>query len=90
MLDTRLVTWTLGIWSAVTFIVCVIHGVIVPKRLHMSAFLEQVLPGFEWLTPVGFVLGLLESFLYGAYAGMLFCWIYNRLWRGRGQTAPAR
>ena len=90
MLDTRLVTGTLGIWAAVTFIVCVIHGVIVPDRLHMSAFLELVLPAFEWLTPAGFVLGLLESFLYGAYAGMLFCWIYNRLGRRRRETAPAR
>ena len=90
MLDTRLVTWTLGLWSAVTFLVCVIYGLIVPDRLHMTAFLEQVLPAFEWLTPVGFGLGLLESFLYGAYAGMLFCWIYNRLWRRRPETAPAR
>ena len=47
MLDTRLVTWTLGIWASATFLVCVIHGVIVPERLHMRAFLEQVLPAFE-------------------------------------------
>ena len=89
MLDTRLVTWTLGLGSAVTFLICVIHGLIVPQRLHMSAFLEQVLPAFEWLTPMGFGLGLLESFLYGAYAGMLFCWIYNRLWRWRGVAGSA-
>ena len=90
MLDTRRVAWTMGIWTALTFIVCVIHGLIVPERLHMSAFLEQVLPAFQWLTPIGFVLGFLESFLFGAYAGMLFCWIYNRLWRRRDVTAPTR
>ena len=88
MLDTRLVTWTLGIWTALTFIVCVAYGLIVPERLHMSAFLEQVLPAFQWLTPLGFVLGLLESFLFGVYAGMLFCWIYNLLWRRRRVTVP--
>jgi hypothetical protein len=27
------------------------------------------------------VIGLLESFLYGAYAGLVFSFIYNRLWR---------
>lgn len=89
MLDTRLVTWTLGIWTALTFIVCVTYGLIVPERLHMSAFLEQVLPAFEWLTPLGFLLGLLESFFFGAYAGMLFCWIYNGLWRRHRVTVPA-
>lgn len=44
----------------------------------MTRFLEQILPGFRWLTPAGFVIGLLESFLYGAYTGLLFTPIYNR------------
>ena len=90
MLDTRLVTWTLGIWTALTFIVCVTYGLIVPERLHMSAFLEQVLPAFQWLTPLSFLLGLVESFLFGAYAGMLFCWIYNLLLRRQTTRAAAR
>ena len=79
MLDTRAVTWSLALFSAVTFVVCVVYGLIVPETLHMTAFLEQMLPGFIWLTPVGFVVGLAESFLYGAYAGLVFTPIYNRL-----------
>ena len=45
----------------------------------MHEFLEMVLPAFEWLTVWGFVLGLVESFLYGAYAGLVFVPIYNFL-----------
>ncbi|AXS82448.1 MULTISPECIES: DUF5676 family membrane protein [Marinobacter] len=84
MLNTRLVTWALGLFTAVTFIVCVIYGLVTPQSLHMHTFLEQVLPGFKWLTWWGFLLGLIESFLYGAYAGLVFCPIYNRLHRHFG------
>lgn len=50
-------------------LLCALYGLIVPESLHMSTFLEQILPGFEWLTAGGFVVGLVEAFLYGAYAG---------------------
>lgn len=69
MLNTKLVTWALGIWTSITFVVCVIYGPITTESLHMSAFLEQVLPAFKWLTWWSFVFGLIESFFYGAYAG---------------------
>ncbi len=79
MLNTKLVTWALGIWASITFVVCVIYGLVTPESLQMSAFLEQILPAFKWLTWWGFLLGLTESFLYGAYAGLVFCPIYNWL-----------
>jgi len=50
----------------------------------MHTFLESVLPGFEWLTWWGFLLGLIESFLYGVYAGLVFVPIYNFLYRRWG------
>lgn len=81
MVNIRLVTWTLALFGAVTFLVCVLYGLIVPSSLHMPELLEQILPGFRWLTLPGLVIGLLESFLYGAYAGLLFSFLYNRLWR---------
>jgi hypothetical protein len=87
MTNTRLVSWALGISAAVSFIVCVAYGLIVPESLHSRAFLEQVLPAFKWLTLWGFVLGLAESFLYGVYAGLVFCSIYNALYRRWGAQA---
>ena len=81
MLNIKLISSTLGIWSAVTFVVCVVFGLVTPTGLHMSAFLEMMLPAFKWLTWWGFVLGFVESFLYGFYAGALYCLIFNALRR---------
>ena len=37
MLDIKLVSWALGLWSAVTFVVCVIYGLVTPQSLPMHA-----------------------------------------------------
>jgi 2TM family of unknown function (DUF5676) len=89
MLNTKLVSWALGIFAAITFWLCVIYGLVTPQSLHMHTFLEQVLPAFKWITWWGFLLGLVESFLYGVYAGLVFCPIYNLLNRriGAGPSA---
>ena len=87
MLDTKLIAWTLGIWTAIAFVVCVISGLVAPSSLHTAALLEQTLPGFRWLTLSGFTLGLVESFLYGVYAGLTFCPVYNILHRHRAKRA---
>ena len=55
-LDWRVMTWSLGLFAAVTFVVCGVYGLIVPESLHMTQFLEMVLPGFRWLTVWSFVL----------------------------------
>ncbi len=79
MLNLKLVTWSLALFGAVSFVVCVLYGLIVPETLHMTGFLEAVLPGFRWLTVGSLFIGLVESFLYGAYAGLVFVPIYNML-----------
>lgn len=84
MLNIKVVTWALGMFGALTFVVCVLYGLIVPESLHMTGFLEQVLPGFRWLTFSGFVIGLAESFLYGVYAGVAYSAIHNALARRWG------
>ncbi len=76
-LNIRVVTWSLATFTLLSFVVCVLYGLIVPERLHMVQFLEIVLPGFKWLTLGGFFIGLLESFLYGVYAGLVYTPIYN-------------
>lgn len=76
-LNWKVVTWALGLFGAVTFVLCVLYGLVVPKTLHMVQFLEITLPGFRWLSVGSFVLGLVESFLYGVYAGLVFVPIYN-------------
>ncbi|MEP6778476.1 MAG: DUF5676 family membrane protein [Gemmatimonadaceae bacterium] len=81
MLNLKVVTWSLGIFTTISFVVCIVYGLIVPPSLHMAGALEAVLPAFKWLTFGGFVLGLLESFLYGVFAGLVFVPVYNALSR---------
>ena len=47
MMNTRVVSWALGLWAAISFVVCVTYRLIVPESLHSRAFLEQVLPAFK-------------------------------------------
>ncbi|MEO8505789.1 MAG: DUF5676 family membrane protein [Acidobacteriota bacterium] len=89
MLNLKVMSWSLGIFAAISFVLCVVYGLIVPPSLHMAQTLEAVLPAFKWLTLPGFFLGLLESFLYGAYAGLVFVPIHNALLRRWG-PAPTR
>ena len=81
MLNIKLVTWSLAICTAFTFVFCVFFGMVTPASLHMHALLEQILPGFIWLTWWGFLVGLIESFLYGAYAGLVYVPVYNFMHR---------
>ena len=90
MLNIKVVAWSLGLFTAISFTLCVIYGLVVPPSLHMSRALEAVLPAFTWLTVTGFCLGLLESFLYGAYAGLVFVPIHNFFARRWGVTAVQR
>lgn len=76
-LDWRVMTWSLGAFGAITFTLCVAYGLVVPDAFHMVQFLEIVLPGFRWLSAGTFLLGLVESFLYGAYAGLVFTPLHN-------------
>lgn len=81
MLNIKVVTWSLALFGVVTYLVCIVYGLIVPEPFHMTTFLETVFPGFHWLTLAGFFIGLAESFLYGAYAGLVYVPIHNALAR---------
>ncbi len=87
MLCIKLWTWSLGVFTTLSFVLCVIWGLVTPEALHMHKFLESVLPAFHWISPGAFVLGLVESFLWGAYIGLVFVPIYNFFYRRFGVTA---
>ena len=87
MLNIKVMAWSLGTFTSITFTLCVIYGLIVPQSLHAAQALEALLPAFKWLTFAGFVLGLLESFLYGVYAALVFTPLYNFFARRQGLAA---
>ena len=80
-LRLKVMTWTWAVFGAVTFVACVVYGLIVPAAFHASQLLEQILPGFRWLTLGSFLLGVGETFVYEAYAGFVFTVIHNTVLR---------
>ena len=77
-LNWKVMTWSLGLFAAVMFALCVAYGLVAPARFHAPQVLEAVLPGFRWLSPGSLVLGLVETFLYGAFAaGLIFTRIHR-------------
>lgn len=77
LLNWKVMTSSLGTFGAVMYVSCVVYGLLVPEGFHAAQLLETVLPGFRWLTVGSFFLGLAETFLYGAYVGLVFTPIYN-------------
>ena len=89
MLNWKVVTKSLASFGALNFVLCVGYGSIAPPAFHPSWLLEALLPGFKWLGLGSFLLGLIESALYGAWAGALYSALYNYFARrGARVTEP--
>jgi hypothetical protein len=76
-LNWKVMTLSLGLFSGFSFVLCLAWGLVVPPGVHGTRFLELTLPGFVWLTPGTFVLGLVETVVIGAYVGFAFTLIHN-------------
>ena len=76
-LNWKVMSLSLALSAAISFILCVAWGALVPPSVHGTRFLEMTLPGFHWLTFGSVVLGLVETFVIGAYAGLLFTVVHN-------------
>ena len=77
MLDTRLVTLTTSLFVTVSYLLCVGFGLLMPDSFHMHHLFELLLPFFHWISVMSFLLGLIESALWGVYLGGGFCLAYN-------------
>ncbi|MBX3173518.1 MAG: hypothetical protein KF709_03855 [Gemmatimonadaceae bacterium] len=72
--------WALSLFLAITYLACIVFDLAVPGSAMRDAW-SGLLPGFVWLTPTGFALGLLGSLLYGWYIALLFGGLYNAIVR---------
>ncbi|MDO8727887.1 MAG: DUF5676 family membrane protein [Candidatus Methanoperedens sp.] len=75
-LNTKVLALSLGVFLAVIYIICVLFDLLLPVY-EMRRVWSLLLPGFTWLTPSSFLLGLAESFAWGLLAGIIFVPIYN-------------
>lgn len=72
MLRVRVWIWTLGLLFTQIFVLCVLRDLVSPLSPGMRRLFEIFLPGFKWLTVTRFLIGLVESFVWGVYAALVF------------------
>lgn len=64
-----------GSFLAVTYVFCVLYDLAFDQRMY-EVWLK-LLPGFTWISWTSFLLGLIETFFYGIYFGLVFAPLYN-------------
>lgn len=69
------------------YLACIVAGAIWPDVFGMRTFFPTLLPGFTWLDPGSFVLGLVEVALYGLAAAAVAAFAWNFV-VGRSARAP--
>lgn len=65
----------MGSFLAITYVFCVAYDLAFGQRMY-EVWLN-LLPGFTWISWPSFFLGLVESFAYGFYFGLVFVPLYN-------------
>ncbi len=75
---------SVGIFLTVSYLLDVALWLLWPS-LGTERIWEVLLPGFRWIDPAQFFLGLAESFLMGFYVALIFVPVCNRL-KARAQT----
>ena len=68
--------WSLGLFFAITFVICVGFDLLFPKSAMYEVW-SKLLPGFTWLSWSSLLIGLVESFLYGWYVALIFGPLFN-------------
>jgi hypothetical protein len=61
----------------VAYLVCVAAGALWPSVFGMQTFFPAIFPGFTWLDPPSFVLGLAEVAVYGLAAAAIAMTAWN-------------
>jgi len=68
--------WSLGLFLAITYTLCVAFDLIFPSVAMYKAWLG-LLPWVNWISISGFLLGLVETFLYGWFVALIFAPLFN-------------
>lgn len=77
---------SLGGLFLISYLLCIGFGLLVPEEMRMWTAWAPLLPGFEWLTWSGFLIGGIESYAYGWYVAIVFVPLY-RWFAGAGRQA---
>jgi len=68
--------WSLGIFLALAFALCVVFGLLFPSVTMYQAWLP-LLPWVTWISWPSLVLGLIETLAYGWFVALIFGPLFN-------------
>ncbi|MBH0065075.1 DUF5676 family membrane protein [Psychrobacter sp. SZ93C1] len=66
-----------SLFLLISYLLCIGFGLLAPEQISMHEAWAPLLPGFEWLTWSGFLIGFVESYLYGWYFAIVFVPLYR-------------
>jgi len=75
-LSLKAVGHATSLFLAITFVLCVGFDLVFPSRAMYQSW-QAMLPGFSWISWRSFLLGVVESYVYGWYATLIWVPIYN-------------
>jgi len=61
---------------SIFFVLCVVFDLLFPNYSMYKGW-QMFLPGFEWLSWSSFLLGIIETYLYGWLVSLVWVSIYN-------------
>lgn len=65
-----------SLFLAITFALCVAFDLLFPTHAMFKVW-QNLLPGFIWINWSSFLLGAIESYIFGWYAALIWVPIYN-------------
>lgn len=68
--------WSLGIFFAITYTICVIFDLVFPGQ-SMTALWNPLLPWVDDISTGGYALGVVETLLYGWFVALIFGPLFN-------------
>lgn len=74
-LDGKVLGAAAASFLALGYVLCVAYDLLFRQAMYRAW--TALLPGFVWLSPGSFVLGLLEVIVYGFFFGLVFAPLYN-------------
>lgn len=72
----RALGWSLGLFLAITFTVCVLFDLAFPGE-SMTGLWAPLLPWVEGISPGSYVLGVIETLIYGWFVALIFAPLFN-------------
>ncbi len=76
LLNWKVVGLAAGTFLSLTYVLCVGYDLLFPQYAMYGIWIK-LLPGFKWLSMWSFFIGLIETFFYGIYFGLVFVPLYN-------------